>query len=97
MASDLPRRFRTDEELDRIGYDGHAAQEDLDHWCCRGPRGETQELLDAILAEGVAGATLLDIGAGVGIVHVSLLEAGAASAVDVDASRDYLAAARAEA
>ena len=40
---------------------------------------------------------LLDIGAGVGIVHLALLEAGAARAIDVDASRDYLAAARAEA
>ena len=43
------------------------------------------------------GAVLLDIGAGVGIVHTALLEAGTASAVDVDASREYLAAARAEA
>jgi magnesium-protoporphyrin O-methyltransferase len=33
----------------------------------------------------------------VGAVHITLLEAGAASAVDVDASREYLAAARAEA
>ena len=97
MASDPPRRFRSEEELDRIGYDGHAAAQDLEAWCCRGPRAETQELLDVILAEGVEGARLLDIGAGVGIVHVTLLDAGAASAVDVDASRDYLAAARAEA
>lgn len=97
MGSGSPRRFRTDEELDRIGYDGHAAAEDLEQWCCRGPRAETQELLDAILGEGVAGATVLDIGAGVGMVHVTLLEAGAARAVDLDASRDYLATARQEA
>lgn len=50
-----------------------------------------------IRAQGVEGATLLDIGAGVGAVHVNLLEAGAAHAVDVDASRDYLASAQAEA
>lgn len=80
-----------------MGYDGFDAAEDLERWCCNGPRRETQELLDAILAEGVDGAALLDIGAGVGMVHVSLLEAGAASAVDVDASREYLATARAEA
>ena len=47
--------------------------------------------------EGVVGAHLLDIGAGIGAVHLSLLEAGAADAVDVDASREYLAASRAEA
>lgn len=97
MGSGSPVRFRTDEELDRIGYDGHAAAQDLERWCCNGPRAETQELVDVILGEGVVGATVLDIGAGVGMVHVTLLEAGAARAVDVDASRDYLASARAEA
>ena len=40
---------------------------------------------------------MLDIGAGVGAVHLALLQAGASRAVDVDASRDYLAAAREEA
>lgn len=97
MGSDSPLRFRTDQELERIGYSGHGAAQDLERWCCKGPRAETQELLDVILGEGVAGATVLDIGAGVGMVHMTLLEAGAARAVDVDASRDYLAAARAEA
>jgi magnesium-protoporphyrin O-methyltransferase len=58
---------------------------------------KTQELLDVILAEGVADATLLDVGAGVGAVHLALLEAGALRAIDVDASREYLAAAQAEA
>ena len=47
--------------------------------------------------EGVEGKTVLDIGAGVGAVHLALLEAGAARAIDVDASREYLAAATAEA
>ena len=50
-----------------------------------------------LLGQGVEGASLLDIGAGVGVVHVTLLEAGAANAVDVDASPDYLEAAKAEA
>jgi SAM-dependent methyltransferase len=40
---------------------------------------------------------VLDIGAGVGAVHLALLDAGAASAVDVDASEAYVAAARDEA
>ncbi len=97
MTSDAPRRFCSDEELERIGFDGHSAAEDLERWCCNGPRAETQELLDVLLAEGVEGAAVLDIGAGVGMVHVTLLEAGAASAVDVDASPDFLEAAKAEA
>ena len=97
MSSEAPRRFCCDEDLARIGYDGQDAADDLELWREHGPRAETQELLDVILAEGVEGARLLDIGAGVGAVHVTLLEAGAASALDVDASQDYLDAASAEA
>jgi len=40
---------------------------------------------------------VLDVGAGVGSVHTALLEASAASAIDVDASRENLAVARAAA
>jgi SAM-dependent methyltransferase len=97
MAPDPPPRFCGGEELARIGFDGRRAAEDREEWCCEGPRRETQELIDVLLAEGVTGASLLDIGAGVGAVHLTLLEAGAADAVDVDASPDYLDAARAEA
>lgn len=97
MPSRLPRRFCCDEDLALIGYDGHEAAHNLESWLTRGPRRETQELIDVIRAQGVAGARVRDIGAGVGAVHTALLEAGAASAVDVDASREYLATARAEA
>jgi magnesium-protoporphyrin O-methyltransferase len=54
-------------------------------------------LLDVLIDEGISGASLLDIGGGVGIVELELLKAGAASAVDVDASRPYLAVAESEA
>ncbi|MEX0624954.1 MAG: methyltransferase domain-containing protein [Chloroflexota bacterium] len=97
MTSDPPRRFYGSEELARIGFDGRRAAEDLERWCCDGPRAETQELIDVLLGQGVAGTSLLDIGAGVGVVHMTLLEAGAADAVDVDASPDYIDAAREEA
>ena len=96
MESDPTRRFCCDEDLARIGCDGAGAAGDLERWRQEGPRPETRELLDVLIGEGVGGARLLDIGAGVGAVHVSLLEAGAASAVDVDASREYLAVAAAE-
>lgn len=97
MLHDQLRRFCCDEDLERIGYDGHSAADDLAAWDRCGPRPTTQELIDVIRAQGVEGAALLDIGAGVGVVHMTLLEAGAATAVDVDASRDFLATARAEA
>ena len=57
----------------------------------------TRELIEVVRHEGVDGARVLDIGAGVGAVHISLLEAGALAAIDVDASREYLATARSEA
>jgi magnesium-protoporphyrin O-methyltransferase len=92
-----PQRFCCDEELAFIGYDGREAGADLAELRARGPRPTTQELIDAISARGIEDATVLDVGAGVGAIHLALLQAGAGSAVDVDASRDYLAAARAEA
>jgi 2-polyprenyl-3-methyl-5-hydroxy-6-metoxy-1,4-benzoquinol methylase len=97
MPPGWPSRFCCDEDLALLGYDGRDAEKDLANWRSAGPNPATQELIDVIRAEGVEGAVLLDIGAGVGAVHMTLLEAGAASAVDVDASREYLATARAEA
>jgi SAM-dependent methyltransferase len=97
MPSGWPRRFCCDEDLALLGYDGEGAEADLAKWRTCGPHPATRELIEVIRDEGVDGAALLDIGAGVGAVHISLLEAGAATAVDVDASREYLATARAEA
>ena len=45
----------------------------------------------------MAGWSVLDIGAGVGAVHLELLDAGGVSAVDVDVSSAFVAAARDEA
>jgi predicted RNA methylase len=86
-----------EEDLARLGYDGLNAAEDLEKWRRGRLYPTTQELIDVIRTHGVEGAVVLDIGAGVGAVHVALLEAGAASAVDVDASREYLATAKEEA
>ena len=97
MATSPPRRSCCDADLARLAYDGLNADADLARWRDGKLNPVTRELIDVVRAEGVAGARILDIGAGVGAVHLTLLEAGAASAVDVDASREYLAVARAEA
>ena len=81
----------------RLGYDGLNADADLQRWRDGRLNQVTRELIAIIQRLGIEGARVLDIGAGVGAVHVGLLEAGAASAVDVDASREFLATARAEA
>ncbi len=60
--------------------------------------GKTSRLLlEGILAEGVSGQTVLDIGGGLGAVHLGLLSAGAREAFDVDASSGYLKVAKQEA
>jgi SAM-dependent methyltransferase len=92
-----PHRFCCDEDLARLGYDGRFAEADLQRWRNGNLHAATRELIEVVRREGVEGASVLDIGAGVGAVHLSLLEAGAARAVDVDASRNYLATARSEA
>lgn len=62
-----------------------------------GLRETTRMLVDALQAEGVNGASLLDIGGGIGGIQHALLAAGAADAVHVDASSAYLQVAREEA
>lgn len=56
-----------------------------------------KQLVEGLKRCGFAGATLLDIGCGVGYLHQYLLRAGAASATGVDLSARMLAEARAEA
>ena len=88
-------------ECCRVDYDeqfnADEARRDLLHYRANGPDPSTRRLLDALKAEGVEGATLLDIGGGVGAVQLELLAAGVARATDVDASSAYLATAEAEA
>jgi SAM-dependent methyltransferase len=78
-------------------FDDRMAESDLKALRRRGPSKTTRMLIEALVRRGVAGKTALDIGAGVGAVHLGLLSAGAASATDVDVSGAYLKAARSEA
>jgi magnesium-protoporphyrin O-methyltransferase len=73
------------------------ARSDLRAYRRSGPARTTRWLIDGLAEGGVEGFTVLDIGAGVGAVHQALLERGASSAVDVDGSAAYVAAARDEA
>jgi magnesium-protoporphyrin O-methyltransferase len=54
-------------------------------------------LVEALRSEGIERASVVDIGGGVGAVHHELLGAGAATAVQVDASASYINAAKEEA
>ena len=78
-------------------FDAKQAQRMLDRYRRQGPRKTTRILLDALRARGVQGATLLDIGGGVGTIQHELIDAGVVRAVGVDASNAYLEAHRQEA
>ena len=65
-----------------------------------GPDRTTRWLIEGLrggAAGDVGGLTVLDIGGGVGAVHLELIRAGVAAATDVDGSPAYVAAARDEA
>jgi SAM-dependent methyltransferase len=96
MPHDPSTGYCCNQDFERL-FDEREAASDLEDLLRDGPAPATLSLIDALTAEGVEGASLLDIGAGVGAVHLELLAAGAATAVDVDASHAYLALARAEA
>jgi Methyltransferase domain len=78
-------------------FDRREALRELQAYARHGPDRTTRLLLDAVKAENIEGATLLDIGGGVGVAQLELLSAGLRSATDVDASSAYLDVAREEA
>jgi magnesium-protoporphyrin O-methyltransferase len=78
-------------------FTSRQAESDLKRYRKNGPDASTNALIDAILADGVQGETLLDIGAGIGAIQLGLLAAGLASAASVDATEAYVETAREEA
>lgn len=78
-------------------FSSKEAEGDLKRYRKSGPESSTQALIDALIAEGVEGATLLDVGAGIGAIQLALLASGAARAESVDATEAYVEAARGEA
>ena len=78
-------------------FDQQSADADLDRYRRHGPDRTTEMLLGMIRERGVEGASVLDVGGGIGVIDHELLRAGAGYAVLVDASPPALAAARVEA
>ena len=77
-------------------FDERVARRELRRFRRRGARKSTRHLLDLVRAEGVTGRSVLDIGGGIGAIHHVLLSEGATSAMHVDVSAAYIAAARQE-
>jgi SAM-dependent methyltransferase len=78
-------------------FDQKTADEDLARYRQDGPDRTTRMLLDMIRSVALRGATILDVGAGIGVIDHELLEDVAEHAVLVDASPPAIDAARAEA
>ncbi len=79
-------------------FNSRMAIRELRQYQAKGPGETTRLLLQAIKSAGIEeGATLLDIGGGVGAIENELLKDGVRRAVDVDASAAYLKAAQEEA
>ena len=78
-------------------FDDRVARRQLRRYRKKGPSKTTRLLLDALERTGVAGATFLDVGGGIGAIQHELVERGAAAGTSVDASPAYLATARDEA
>ena len=57
-------------------FDARTARHDLARYRRRGPDDTTRLLLDMLRAAGVRGRTLLDIGAGIGVITHELLRDG---------------------
>jgi magnesium-protoporphyrin O-methyltransferase len=78
-------------------FDRKVADRDIRDYRRNGPHKSTTKMVQALIAAGVSGATVLDVGAGIGAVSHELLARGAASATLLDASPAYEEAARSEA
>ena len=71
-------------------FDEKTAKSDYKHYLKKGPHKTTQRLIDALKKEELEGKSLIDIGGGVGAIHHALLDAGVATATNVDGSQAYI-------
>jgi magnesium-protoporphyrin O-methyltransferase len=77
-------------------YNASRAASELRRYRNSGPIPSTRMLIDALKTEGVEGATVIDIGGGIGAIRHELLAAGAAHVTSIDASDAYIRTAREE-
>ena len=78
-------------------FSAEAAESEREAYRDDGPADTTQDLIEAILPQGVEGLTLLDIGGGIGAIQHALLRAGAKASTAVEASSAFAKAAKEEA
>lgn len=72
------------------------AREELATYRRRGPSGTARLILQSLAELGLAAETVLDIGAGIGVLHHELLARGVQRAVHLEAAMAYLEVAKEE-
>lgn len=78
-------------------FDTKRAQKELRNYRNKGPHKSTRVLIELLLQSDIKGLELLDIGPGIGGLHLELLFNGLAKVVCVDASMGYQEASKQEA
>jgi SAM-dependent methyltransferase len=78
-------------------FDAEKVAKELLKYRRKGPGPTTRRLRDGLVSAGIRQGTLLDVGGGLGILSLELLDSGFSASVVVDASSAYLAAASEEA
>ncbi len=70
-------------------FDAKEARKNLRRYERRGLHKLTRAMVDYLISRGLEGRTVLEAGGGIGAVQVELIEAGAASSVNVELSGEY--------
>ena len=70
-------------------FDERQAQKDLRSYRRRGLKKDARRAVEFLRGRGVEGATVLEVGGGIGAVQRELLDAGAARTVNVELSHGY--------
>jgi magnesium-protoporphyrin O-methyltransferase len=75
-------------------FNEQMARGDVEGYWKKGIDKHARVIVEAVRLHGVEGASVLEVGGGVGGLHLELLKQGAARATDVDVSSAYVAAAQ---
>jgi magnesium-protoporphyrin O-methyltransferase len=79
--------------MERTGFFSKYARRYARRFKRRGPDRPSRKLIDGLRSQGIQGFSLLDIGCGVGGVHLTLLKGGALTAQAVEISAGMIEAA----
>jgi 2-polyprenyl-3-methyl-5-hydroxy-6-metoxy-1,4-benzoquinol methylase len=75
-------------------FNEQMARSEVEGYFRKGIGRPARAIVEAVRVRGVEGASVLEVGAGIGGLHLELLKRGAARATDVDVSAAYVAAAQ---